>query len=121
MAFLVAPEGFDAGKMEAAGSSTGADLAFAARAGEDLKVEVRVGISYVSIANARANLEAEAAGRDFDALAKKASDTWEGRRVCSADRQGDAEDRGGELWGGEYVCAGGVAERQAGGADVGHA
>lgn len=86
-------EGFEAGKMEVAGSSAGADLAFAMRPGEDLTVEARVGISYVSIANARANLEAEAAGRNFDALAKKASDTWEGRLGCIRVKGGTDEQR----------------------------
>jgi len=43
----------------------------------ELDVEVRIAISYVSIENARANLEAEAAGPNFEQLAKKATDAWE--------------------------------------------
>lgn len=40
-------------------------------------VELLVGISYVSLAGARGNLEAEAAGRSFDEVRLAAQDSWE--------------------------------------------
>ncbi|MFH1764272.1 MAG: GH92 family glycosyl hydrolase [Gemmatimonadota bacterium] len=52
--------------------------------GGSTTVNVRVGISYVSLENARANLEAEnPAGTSFEALRKQASDAWNGelRRI----------------------------------------
>jgi len=39
-------------------------------------VEVRVGISFVSVDNARRNLAAETDGRDFDSVRKSARQTW---------------------------------------------
>lgn len=65
---------FTPGKAEAAGDNIGVDLAFAP--GGD-PVEVRLAISYVSIANARLNLETEAADRSFDDVAAAARDAWE--------------------------------------------
>ena len=40
-------------------------------------LEVKVGVSYVSIDNAKANLEAEMLGKDFDQVKQQADDTWE--------------------------------------------
>ena len=40
------------------------------------EVEVQIGISYVSIANARENLEKEAVGRSFDEIYKETYDLW---------------------------------------------
>lgn len=40
-------------------------------------LEVKVGMSYVSIDNAKANLEAEMNGKDFETVRKEANDTWE--------------------------------------------
>jgi len=45
--------------------------------GKSERVEVRVGISFVSIAKARASLDRETGGKDFDRIRKEASDTWE--------------------------------------------
>jgi len=53
----------------------GAWFRFDAAAGR--AVELRVGLSYVSVAGARANLEAEAAGRGFDEIRLAARDAWE--------------------------------------------
>jgi predicted alpha-1,2-mannosidase len=60
-------------------SASGAFLTF--DASKDATVLVKVAISYVSIANARANLAAENpvsqfSSKDFDAAAKSASDIW---------------------------------------------
>jgi predicted alpha-1,2-mannosidase len=60
-------------------SSTGAFLTFDTTTNPAVKV--KVGISYVSIANARENIEAESptkqfSSKDFDAAAKAAGETW---------------------------------------------
>jgi predicted alpha-1,2-mannosidase len=60
----------------AGGSDIGADVSFEKR-DSPLVVEVRLALSYVSIANARANLETEAAGRGFDEAAGSAREAWE--------------------------------------------
>ena len=52
------------------------DLGFAAQATEQT-VEVRLALSYVSIANARENLAAEALNKSFDEIAGAARDAWE--------------------------------------------
>ncbi|MEI8114730.1 MAG: GH92 family glycosyl hydrolase [Bacteroidia bacterium] len=58
------------------GDQIGVDLSFS-KGNADQLVELRLGISYVSIENARANLEAEAAQLSFDAIQQKASQVWE--------------------------------------------
>ncbi len=40
-------------------------------------LEIRIGISYVSTANARQNLEVESAGRTFESLRREAARAWE--------------------------------------------
>jgi len=55
-------------------AQAGAALAFDPRRGRE--VEVRVGISYVSVAGARRNLERESAGRSFASLQRAASGAW---------------------------------------------
>jgi predicted alpha-1,2-mannosidase len=57
------------------GDSIGAYFSFATKEGEDIMVEV--GVSYVSIENARENLECESLGFDFEATRKKAEEQWE--------------------------------------------
>ncbi|MBX7257937.1 MAG: GH92 family glycosyl hydrolase, partial [Candidatus Hydrogenedentes bacterium] len=61
----------------ASGDSVGVDCSFAID--DSNVVEVRVGISYVSIANARANLDAEAGSRSFDEIAAEAQKAWDER------------------------------------------
>jgi predicted alpha-1,2-mannosidase len=69
---------FTAGGNDAAGKDIGADLTFERANGPNV-IEVRLAISYVSIANARANLDAEASSsRGFDAVYAAARDAWEG-------------------------------------------
>jgi predicted alpha-1,2-mannosidase len=58
------------------GDQIGVDLGFS-KGNADQLVELRLGISYVSIENARANLEAEAGHLSFDAVQQKASQAWE--------------------------------------------
>lgn len=74
------------GKVDATGNRLGADLAFGSL-GAGGAVEVRLAISYVSLANARANLEAEAGNQSFDEVAAAARDLWE-RRLATARVQG---------------------------------
>ena len=52
----------------------GGHVSFSTDEGEALLV--KVGISYVSEANAKLNLEAELSGWDFDALREEASAEW---------------------------------------------
>lgn len=65
-------EGFT---QEIAGEDIGAYFSFDTEAGEE--IEVRLGISYVSIENARANLEAEQPGFDFDGVRRASEARWD--------------------------------------------
>ena len=58
------------------GDKVGADLSFN-KAGKDQVVELRLGISYVSIENARANLDAEAGTVAFDTIVSSTRQLWE--------------------------------------------
>ena len=62
------------GAREAEGRQTGAYLSFGADAGRE--VRVRVGLSFVSAENARANLRAENPGWDFESVRRKARAVW---------------------------------------------
>ncbi|MFO0917619.1 MAG: glycoside hydrolase family 92 protein [Planctomycetaceae bacterium] len=59
----------------AAGDDLGAELVF--ETGENQIVELKLAISYVSIDNARANLDAEAGDFDFDQIHERARAEWE--------------------------------------------
>jgi len=62
--------------IEGQGSELGVDLLFPRNTAP---IEVRLALSYVSVENARANLEAEVAGKDFEVLFHSARDAWEDR------------------------------------------
>lgn len=62
----------------AAGDDVGVDLSFPAGDGPRV-VELRVALSHVSLANARENLAAEAAGRDFATAVGAAQQAWDER------------------------------------------
>ncbi|TWS19781.1 hypothetical protein FK530_25475, partial [Tsukamurella conjunctivitidis] len=62
----------DAGVLTGTGGRSGAWLEFTG--GQE--VEVRVGVSYVSVGGAQANLAAEATGRSFDQILSAAEDRW---------------------------------------------
>jgi predicted alpha-1,2-mannosidase len=62
------------GARQARGSQSGLYLDFPPSSGSELLL--KVGLSYVSVANARANLAAENPGWDFDAVRASAHDTW---------------------------------------------
>ena len=60
---------------EMAGNEVGYYFCFDCREGE--QIEVRMGVSFVSTANARENLDAEQQGLDFADIRRKARGTWE--------------------------------------------
>ena len=64
-----------AGSTEAAGDDTGADINFGNIKNEP--VELKLGISFVSLENARLNLDAETGGLDFEGVRDAARDTWD--------------------------------------------
>ena len=61
-------------RQEMAGDDVGAYFSF--DTGADETVEVKLGVSYVSIENARANLAAEQPGFDFERTRRNARDRW---------------------------------------------
>lgn len=63
------------GKTTAQGDKIGVDLSFKKEAKQ--VVEIRLAISYISIENARLNLEKEAAEKTFDEIVTKAKAAWE--------------------------------------------
>ncbi len=73
------------------GDHVGADISFS-KLGDKQVVELRLGISYVSIENARANLEAEAAGISFDTISARAKQLWEDK-LSSIKIQGGSDDQ----------------------------
>lgn len=72
-AFTVA--GVQAGQQAAKGLGAGLYLNYATTSGE--AVEIKVGLSYTSIANAKLNLQTEAATLNFDQAKTQAQQTWE--------------------------------------------
>ena len=60
---------------EMAGNEVGYYFSFDCREGE--QIEVRMGVSFVSMANARENLDAEQQGLSFADIRRKARGTWE--------------------------------------------
>jgi predicted alpha-1,2-mannosidase len=58
------------------GDQIGVDLGFS-KGNADQVVELKLGISYVSIENARINLDTETANLGFDTVQQKASQAWE--------------------------------------------
>ncbi|CCH01610.1 alpha-1,2-mannosidase [Fibrella aestuarina BUZ 2] len=60
---------------EATGKGAGLFLDYATNANE--AIELKVGLSYTSIANAKANFEAEASGLTFEKARKQAQQTWQ--------------------------------------------
>jgi predicted alpha-1,2-mannosidase len=69
-------ESFTRDRLEATGDDVGVDLTFKASSPRPV-VEVKLAISYVSVANARANLEAEAGAAGFDRIVETAVGAWE--------------------------------------------
>jgi predicted alpha-1,2-mannosidase len=71
-------ESFSRDRLEAAGDDVGVDLILQA-SGPRPVVELKLAISYVSVANARANLEAEAGAAGFDRVLETAVSEWENK------------------------------------------
>lgn len=69
---------FSPGEKAVSGNDIGVDASFAADTSGQA-VEVRLALSAVSVANARLNLDAEAAGKSFEDLVAAAKTAWEGR------------------------------------------
>jgi predicted alpha-1,2-mannosidase len=69
---------FSAGEEDSAGNDIVVDLAFASESVPAI-IEVRLGISSVSIRNARENLEKESAGHGFDEICRDATQAWDER------------------------------------------
>jgi len=80
------------GQAEAAGDQVGADLSFAPTNGLQA-VTLALAISYVSVENARANLDAEARGRSFEEVLGEAQRTWEDKLSLVQIEGGTAEQR----------------------------
>ncbi len=59
---------------ELAGDDVGVYFSFHTQAGE--QVEVQMGVSFVSIENARLNLDTEQSGKTFEAIRTEAADKW---------------------------------------------
>ena len=68
-------DGYHAAQTSAGGIRSGAVLRY--ESSPEAPITLRVGISFVDVAGARANLEAEAAGEDFDSVRAAARATWE--------------------------------------------
>src|SRR5262249_24444011 len=64
------------GQLSASGDDVGVDLTLASDQAKG-PVELKLAISYVSLKNARANLEADAGSDHFDAVLDKARRQWE--------------------------------------------
>ncbi|MCK8494754.1 GH92 family glycosyl hydrolase [Spirosoma sp. RP8] len=67
--------GVQAQSKSATGKGAGLFLEYTTNTNE--AIELKVGLSYTSIANAKANLEAEAARLSFEKARKQAQDTWQ--------------------------------------------
>ena len=66
------------GQPVAQGNVVGADLSFN-KEGANQVIELKLGISYVSIENARTNLESEAGNVSFDEMVSKTKQAWENK------------------------------------------
>ena len=62
------------GESETKGTGNGMYLTFSTGEGEI--IEIKAGLSYTSMENARLNLETELSGRDFDQVRQDAHDSW---------------------------------------------
>jgi predicted alpha-1,2-mannosidase len=70
-------EALSSGKRESAGRHTGAWLDFSAGSGDARReITMKIAISYVSEANAAANLDREIPGWNFDEVRSRAQQTW---------------------------------------------
>lgn len=66
-------------KFDTSFTASGSTLTFAGNAGKPTPIGVKVGMSYVSVDNARLNLETETASLTFDQARRNATHTWNNR------------------------------------------
>ncbi len=78
-------------KSEGKGDKLGADLSFA-KSGNDQVIELRLGISYVSIDNARLNLKTETDQISFSDIVEKGKQAWE-ERLSTIHIEGGTDDQ----------------------------
>jgi len=78
------------GSIEQYGTRMGAYVDFATRAGE--KVQVRISTSFISLEQARANLEKETPGWDFDRLVTSTRNIWQ-RELSHIKLEGVSEEK----------------------------
>ncbi len=71
-------DGFQEGRTECQGNKAGIELSFE-NGDEPLTLELRVGLSHVSIENARENLEKEGAGKSFEDVVREAQEAWKSK------------------------------------------
>ncbi|MGM0578532.1 MAG: GH92 family glycosyl hydrolase [Myxococcota bacterium] len=88
-------DGYHDGATTVGGTLAGAVLSF--DTGDDPAVELRVGVSYVDVDGARANLEAEAMGRGFDEVRDEAREVWN-EALSVVEVEGGTETRRGLLY-----------------------
>ncbi len=79
------------GQPAAQGNKVGADLSFKKEGGNQI-VELKLGISYVSIENATTNLESEAGNVSFDEMVSRAKLAWEDK-LASINIEGGTDDQ----------------------------
>ena len=84
-------DALSAGKTAAEGNRVGVDLSFAGT-NRPIAITLKLAISYVSIDNARNNLQAEARDKDFDQVMAEAQQAWE-QRLSSIRIQGGTDDQ----------------------------
>jgi predicted alpha-1,2-mannosidase len=71
-------ESFSPGRLTAAGDDVGVEVALRTK-GPRPVVELKLALSYVSVQNARVNLDAEVGAADFDRVLERAVGAWEDR------------------------------------------
>ncbi len=81
---------YDLYKREMAGDEIG--VAFSFDTEKDDQIEIQIGISYVSIENARENLETEQANKDFKQIQTEAENAWD-KVLSVVDLEGGTHDQ----------------------------
>ena len=92
---------YDNSMEQVAGDSVGAYMTYETVEGEE--VIVKIGISYVSMENARENLETEMPDNDFDRAVERASDAWE-EVLSRVEVSGGTEDQKSMFYTALYHC-----------------
>ena len=69
------PDGYADGRLAVDGTQTGVALGYDTT--DDPVIELKIGISFVDVAGARANLDAEVGARTFDAVHAESGEVWD--------------------------------------------